>query len=134
MTLPAKGYRAAPNTSRSRTDYPQVQRHRHGMRVHNRRTRKGTTVPPRHRLRGRAATGAGAAVDASPVIVMTGAHPLARTLVTDAAVAARRRDTRRYIEFCGTAVLAASPTTSGAGTARRVRLCAGTGSRRHQQG
>jgi hypothetical protein len=70
-------------------------------------------VPPRHRRRGRAATGAGAGVvvDASHVIVMTDARTRRAHLVTDAAVAAGRADMGRYVAVCGTVVLPVSLTT-----------------------
>ncbi|MGH3887300.1 MAG: hypothetical protein ACRDSZ_12170 [Pseudonocardiaceae bacterium] len=68
-------------------------------------------MPPRHRRRGRAATGTGAAVDTSPVITMTDARTRRAHLVTDAAVAAGRADGGRYVAVCGIAVLPASLTT-----------------------
>jgi len=68
-------------------------------------------VPPRHRRRRRAATGAGAAVDISRVIVMTDARTYRAHLVTDPAVAAGRADAGRHVAVCGTVVLPASLTT-----------------------
>lgn len=77
-----------------------------------RRTRKGSIVPPRHRRRARAATGADVVVDTSRVVAMTDARTHRAHLVTDEAAAAGRADAgRRYVAVCGAVVLAASPAT-----------------------
>lgn len=72
-------------------------------------------MPPRHRLRGRATTSAGVAVDTSPAIAMTDARSRRAHLVTDAAVAAGRADAGRYVAVCGTVMLPASLTTPETG-------------------
>lgn len=58
-------------------------------------------MPPRHRRRGRAATGAGAAADASPAIMMTDARTHRAHLVTDDAVAAGRANAGRDLALRG---------------------------------
>lgn len=68
-------------------------------------------MPPRHRRRGRAATGFDVVVDTSRVIAMTDARTHRAHLLTDAAFAAGREDAGRYVTVCGVVVLAASLTT-----------------------
>lgn len=82
-------------------------------------------MPPRHRRWGRAATGAGVAVETARVIEMTDARTRPAQLVTDAAVAAGRADAeRRYVAVCGAVVLAASLATPEASScASCASLC-----------
>jgi hypothetical protein len=68
-------------------------------------------VPPKHRRRGRAATGASVVTNRPPVIAMTDARTYRAHLVDDAAFAAGRADAGRYVTVCGAVVLAASLTT-----------------------
>jgi hypothetical protein len=70
-----------------------------------------TTVPPRHRRRGRAATGASVVTATSPVIAMTDARTCRAHLVADEAFTAGRANAGRYVTVCGIVVLAASLTT-----------------------